>query len=595
MISRKKIFIGSLSALFLGWLIVSGEMNTLSLIGKAFAQATTPAAGATNTIVEALGVLMGFVEYFTYLLLYIIEPLLNNQLVIDFFNKSAAGVANPLQSLWEISRDIVNILLAMALLFGAVYTIVMGNKTLVKEKAVKFVLAIVLVNFSWFFPRVILDVSNVLTATIYSLPLSSSMPECKTAYPPTGTPPKSKLGKCLIWDQPVFNPTNMGNDCPNNYYPKLGGNLCFALVPLASNANTPGAVLLGLAFNHAHVTNLSAVSYTPPPSPTGTTTFPQHVSALIQYAVRVLFQFVFAVAFFFPLLAMFVAFLVRIPVLWITIAAMPFMFVGFVIGEKFGVNTMKVWNTFLGAAFLPVFVAIPISAGFILMNAGMPFWNSPPASATALNVNMGPSLFSVITTGWQFLWLCMSFGVFWVGTFMALKTFTFTANITQGIQNWGKGLGKLALAAPLAVPILIPTTGGAKKTVSPLGILGLAKRGPQAYLDKMMYEGTAKAAEGLKIPGLSTKSPTEVGNAIKGNAIQQPKVRDFVTNINVAGIDQAGFNTEMNKLKDIIQAQGGDFHNADKVQETIRITVGDPSFSFKPDQKAKFDEWVKTI
>src|SRR3990167_3458282 len=64
----------------------------------------------------------------------------------------------------------MNIIFAIMLLAGAILTIVFGKQEVVKQHLVKFILAVILVNFSWFFPRVIFDIANVTTATIYGLP-----------------------------------------------------------------------------------------------------------------------------------------------------------------------------------------------------------------------------------------------------------------------------------------------------------------------------------------------------------------------------------------------------------------------------------------
>jgi hypothetical protein len=75
--------------------------------------------------------------------------------------------SNPIKQTWEIFRNIANIGIIFALLFIAIKTILQDNSYSAKSLLGKVVIAALLMNFSFFFGALVVDVSNEMSLTIY--------------------------------------------------------------------------------------------------------------------------------------------------------------------------------------------------------------------------------------------------------------------------------------------------------------------------------------------------------------------------------------------------------------------------------------------
>lgn len=415
---------------------------------------TTLPTGIEATIATMVSQLIGFINILIWVLFIFLNFVLDPQFIFDLDNGEFMGILN---TIWQLSRDLMNVGFALMLVGTAIYTIVTANKEFVTAHAKKFILAVVLVNFSWFFPRVILDVANVATSTIYGIPSllfeGSGANSCK--YQTTKnesaacTPSASSIPGATIYDCPCRVVTNMdmfmskderaahtdadGWQCQADV-------ICIQTRPWAPNlVSGHSAILNGLIMNHAHLQTLATV-----PSVKNSDSISEMTQFLLIQGIIVVIH----IALFFPLLAMFVVFLIRIPILWLTIAFMPFIFLNFVIsGNELTGMTKKIWEEFIKAAFLPAMVAVPLAVGFILVNAGAQL---APSSIAGIKIR----LIDGISNYWQLLWLLMTLGVFWVGTFAALeRAGGFYAKVAQSIKGYGEAWGKVALKAPLSVPL----------------------------------------------------------------------------------------------------------------------------------------------
>lgn len=397
-----------------------------------------------NTMIQFIGFVQSLLLWLLYIVLYLLERLFDpNAFITDYLTPQGGGVG-PLQTLWMHSRDIVNVILAFLLIGGAVMTIVFAKGDYFNTKIIQFLVAIILVNFSWFFPRVVIDTANVLTATVYALPAAIGY----NCVGPDG-------GDCYIWEDPQFDLNESARaawirlDNDNFCTPDFA--LCYKRVKLDENANSPAALLLGLVINNARLFNLSTIPDIPDDRIAGVPIGTDRAGRQIRLVIYALFSFILIAALFFPLAAMLIVFIVRIPWLWLTIAFMPFMFLGLILGDKMGeFDTMKIWKKFLGAAFVPLFVAIPIAIGFMLLNTGIDIIAMPDAGST-------PGLFS-IDNFLDLLWLGMTLGVLWIGTFAALKAAHIAETIVTSIESYGQTLGKGLAMLPARIPF-IPAPG----------------------------------------------------------------------------------------------------------------------------------------
>jgi len=409
-----------------------------------------------------------FMQVMTWILFVVLTYLLDPKFIFDMNNAGASPLVDKLNEIWVLSRDLMNIGFAFILIGAAIYTVVRAKREFIAEYAPKFILSVILINFSWFVPRMILDVANVAAASVFGIPslLSTgdacSFPSGKDipSYACTETSPGNFSCKCkavvnakFFVDKDTFKllsgPTgaNFGWKCQ-------GALVCLRKVPLdIKTISGHSAILNGLIVNHAHLQDLATV----PPGDAEA----DGVQEIILFLMRMFLVLVIHIALLFPLLALTIAFAIRIPILWLTMAFMPFVFLQFVTKEQFtGGYPQKLWEHFLKAAFLPAIVAIPLSIGFILVNAGAGIL---PSGMDGISLNLN----GFISNFWQLLWLFMTLAVFWVGVFSILEKMGIMGAGSAAIKNYGQSLGRLALKAPLAVP-LFPGPGG--KPIAPIAM-----------------------------------------------------------------------------------------------------------------------------
>ncbi|MDD5055141.1 MAG: hypothetical protein PHZ00_02630 [Candidatus Peribacteraceae bacterium] len=378
-----------------------------------------------------------------------------------FFND--ARMMGALNTIWVLSRDLVNIAFALMLVGVAIYTIITADTKYVKEKLVHFVLAVILVNFSWFFPRVIIDVSNVLTATVFSVPQMLPGPFCRSMNSRTGVAEECNV----MVDSKIFGDANEMNiwcaTAPPHAPPTT---ICYPhpgfyawksqkISTAMNNGMAPAHALMnGLVISFMKITSwpevasiTSAVN-----APTGTSA---DFLAAMNILMTIMMTFVFQIAAILPIIGLAVGYLVRIVILWVCIAFMPFTFIGYAVKgtlttQLFGFE-MDIWKQFVTAAFLPATVGIPIVIGFIMMSsaAQVPMPGNFPQS-------IGIPLVGGVTTWWSLLWMIAAIGILWNGAFAALKRNDIVGKFTEPMRNLGNTVFKGAMQLPLLTPLPIP-------------------------------------------------------------------------------------------------------------------------------------------
>lgn len=465
MLSHTKIISGGLSAMVLAVIIhATGGENIF--IQSAFAQTPTNTSNIFNDTGDFAVLLLTFMHFMTFVVIYILQGLLDPGFL------TAIMVNTALKDIWIFSRDIMNILFAFMLVSAGVFTVVTGNKELILGKYKRFIIAIILVNFSWFFPRVIIDVANVLTATVYQLPSAVETNDCtykneKGEKVPCVAIENILLGtKCkkMIADQG-------GKNTDDGYYGYAGNTVCAHYEVIGSakgpGKNTSKGMLNGLVLGYGRLTSLPLV-LNPDAGVANAGGKIDKLTSYFFYLIHVLLITALMAMLFLPLLSMLVVFIIRIPIIWFTIAFMPFMFLGFVAEDKLtpGFNTFEIFKKFVKAAFLPVAVAVPLSIGFILLgslsnDACVDVFDAGSALQKTFCFETG-EIISGINNVWAFMWLMMTFLVIWIGFYSALKIDETYVNVTNGIRSFGSNIGQAALKIPLSIPI--PT--GTGKSVS---------------------------------------------------------------------------------------------------------------------------------
>lgn len=105
--------------------------------------------------------------------------------------KANIGGIEVIGSAWRVVRDLANIFFIFILLYLAIVTILQLDEHGVRHSLSRLIIAAVLINFSLFFVKVIIDVPNILSIKIYN-----------AAVPESGTG-NGKLGNAFLQ---IFNP-----------------------------------------------------------------------------------------------------------------------------------------------------------------------------------------------------------------------------------------------------------------------------------------------------------------------------------------------------------------------------------------------------
>jgi hypothetical protein len=469
------------------------------------------AGGAGMTVQGNLG---GDLEYwlskisaintFMHILLLIALDFAGYFLQSDFFTN--AKMMQALNTIWQLSRDIMNLIFALMLVGVAIYTIITAKSDLIKGKIAQFIIAVILVNFSWFFPRVILDISSVLTATIYNIPKMLPGWDCMALGDDGLTPVPCKVivAKKLFGSENEQSTWKTNNGClagPDPNCPCYQNVGCYKLVDYNAAQNqmvTSNLMLNGLAVSFARLTSLAKVPESIIVTAGAGVSPQQAVWTSFQTLMNVLITFIIQLCLVLPLIAMAVGFMIRLLIIWITTALMPFTFLGVVINGKPGTNVFgfetNIWSEFLVAAFLPAMVALPIVIGIIFLTASVQ--TAPPDLVS--NTDWSIPLINGVKNWWAMLWMLGAVMIIWMGSFAALSKSKYVGAVTGRIKAFGDSIAKGAMQLPLLAPIPLP--GGGKAS------LGQAWYGAQALPSSLKT--------------LSMQSPTErkgLLDTIRGN------------------------------------------------------------------------------
>ncbi len=474
----------------------------------------------------------------TLIVLYFIQYLLQS----DFFSNPAMITA--MNTIWQLSRDLMNIFFALSAIGVALYTIVTAKKDFITDKIQNFVLAVVLVNLSWFFPRVMIDISNILTATVYSIPQMMPQFTCMQFdnKAPGGMKPCSVLKDILIFPN---NDAEKNQFC-GNYGTTVNSATCvctsvgcYVTQDFATARNSMGVghlMINGLVVNFTKILTLPQIPQAlAGPGPLGTK---QSIMVSLQFLMNVGIAFSIQVAVLFPMVALVFGLLGRIVIIWIATAFMPLAFLGFVVNGKLGTdvfgNDQDIWKQFTAAVFLPVFVAIPITVGFIMLTTVV---RIPIPGTMSQTWNL--PLISGIGSWWGLLWLVASIAILWKGAFAALSKQELTSGITDQIKGYGDTLFSGAKSLPLLTPIPLPN--GNTTT------LGQAVNGPKRFAQSI----SSSAINGpiVNVPGkngatVPANDPTQVNAIIsKLKAGNAQDTQQIVAAINSLKADPTKANT----------------------------------------------------
>lgn len=442
--------------------------------GAAAGAGTTAGTGVTSTntggvfadIGQTLGnvlatvstLLVKLVSLIIYIALYWMGDLMDNTFILE------GEMGLKLQTVWVIVRNFVNIFFALALVVVAAMSVVgygddSGNYAL-KKFIPKMALALIAVNFTFLACRIVLDVNNVLTTAIFSIPQSIT-----TTSDIAVTQRQTKIFRNMR----CFNPNETIAEArarvrlieQDNRFKDVITNLagvCFVQGTAQTlNPDVDVHTFDSSSFNRKDFTWAMASQFNGLHQLNQTTQITN--ASFSDLTINAIFSLVLAIVFGTAYIAMFIILIGRVAVLWMTIILSPLAVISLVIPE-FLPQELDITKRFLDNAFIPLKMSIPLSFGYILVSQ-MAVTIDTGSSITAdkvIDLSEGGELARNVTMQ-SIIYGAASVAVIWMGVFMSV-----TENIVgSGLVNTFKGtmenIGKTVAKWPTYLPF-IPVSGG---------------------------------------------------------------------------------------------------------------------------------------
>ncbi len=510
----KKLFsfrgLWALFLLALAFQIVAPDM--------AFA-ATSSDKGVLESLAELLGVLISVLTFLSLLMMKFFGQLMGTNMI------TGPEAMQSLTPMWVWVRNLTNILfvivlvgLAFSNLFASFSGENGGNWT-IKEKLPKVIIALVAINFSLLAFRVVIDAVNVGTVAILGIAdsrLDVDNPEQQDAMISAKTwvmlPEKSyeklknkkefdtedkesvKAGKScskehkdqignasgvLTFTKSVDGKTRYyacrnfrsqvndlfcagweknGYDDPNTKEEKLDDDCLFVLKKntfksLLSPDDEPGQNLfMAFGTNFMHLERLPALA--------------AKINSLNGVLLNTLFSAILGIAYVVVLVAIFIALLSRVIVLWIAMVFSPLLIAASIMGFGEG-KAGEAVDQLVKNLIMPLKIAAAFAVGFVMMSGMIEFEVVQQGDAFLF----GPALSNLGIEEYGFLWQMATIVLFWMAAKWAIDG-NLAHDITDKIFTGAQALGEVAArAATIDRQIFSVGTGGSDNKFSMSNIL----------------------------------------------------------------------------------------------------------------------------
>ncbi len=511
----------------------------------------------------------------------------------------AGAMGKMLHEIWVVSRNIVNIVFVLILLFLALRHIFGSEESSELKKALpKFVIMLIAINFSWLGARLVLDAANVATNVAFAIPAGTKgiveleAEECNlnnnggaegscglvSLYKPFDATDDSSIiikteedkeAKCnlkALYDdaygvdadgEKIEGYTPPGKE--NAYYQTT--TYCWENRKLDKFSKSNAAY--HLTYSMAKVQNL------PKATAVGTT-----AETFAKIGIGTLFSLFFQIVYLIAFASLFIVLIFRVAALWFMVAFSPFLVlllylsqdsqlsgIGKSIESKFSIAQFANW------AFAPAKVGLVWSVGFLMITTGQ---ISTKEVAVALNktgdiTSYGfsvSSLYMGMESIQELMWLLMTIGIIWVGTFAVFSDLAVVNTITDKIKNYGNDFAKEVAMSPTWAPIMPmidPKTGGLKlgsygKTAGPVGMLQKAK----AYhtgTDDRKFENAHE-----KLKTAKDRNPSDFAKISTGS--DEDRFKAFSR---LSGLSAAEISSDPRKVKSMLKDLGVDERHSQRI------------------------------
>lgn len=473
-LSRPKLRLG-LWGLFLGLLLVPEMVFASQQVAAGF-------GAILSLIVECI-------TFFVVLFLDLAGPLMGSEHI------TGAHMMQTIRPLWVFVRNMVNVLLVVVLLYIVAYnlfTFGQGGNWTIKDKLPRFIMTLVLINFSLLGMRVAIDAVNVATYSVLTMPhYAISEPKAVEDWiGETCTDEMEKAKKCEKGQS--FRDKVNAHACESG---SADTSPCFFQIeadPNVANLTVGPERAIFFAFG-VYILQIQELM-----------TLPENLESLSDVLNNTLFSLVMAIAYAIVLAGLFVALVARTIVLWLMIIISPVL-----IGAKLmGIGYLDfVWDMFINHLFIPLKIALALGMSFLMIMALIPFQMDDSI------IRLGPSLQTFGHTGYDMLWQIATVAIFWGTAKWALDN-TVAKAAVDGITGFGESLGKMALSGVANAPIIPTGTANQGMGVSQLFQI------PRRIQDRFEGGGTDGLAEFMKNTfGTDDGQVASLTHAIRNSAI----------------------------------------------------------------------------
>lgn len=418
------------------FLQIIGLSTILSLlfVQTGFAAEVEPVASDATKLVLAnlqniIGVILSLMNVLIWPLLSMIGALMGNDLVFG------PQVEDRLLLIWSQVRNLINLASVLVLIGVAIYNVFGvdndGNYA-IKKVLPKFIIGLIVVNFTFFGAKVILSSVNVLTTAIYALPNS-----VETNF--------TQLDTNILAQQncPVLMETY-----PENSICLDDANFSAQAEQFFSTFSADNISFL-MAMNLANISQMLNVSELVRESPTI-----QNVT--VNILISLILYFIYALSF----VVLFIVLVTRVVVLWFVIALSPLILIQIVFPEglKSITGDFDIQDLFIKHAFAPVIIGLGMTIGYLMLDA----YQLNSAASLGSSLQLGEDFanaFSAGSSGLQELMVGLAAAaVVWKVTFAAAEG-TLAGDIVGTIKGAVSSAASTVAGLPSYIQ-WIPLPGG---------------------------------------------------------------------------------------------------------------------------------------
>ncbi len=491
--------------------IESGAIYSASTVHAAVETTTTADKKVTSdsTIDSIISILNLGIGVLTFLITPLIM-LAGWLLSPDWTFGEIFGLRPILHQLWILISNVVYVIFGFMLVFVAFANIFGGEHSKAYEMKTmlpKLVTGMLMVPFTWFIVSAVLSVSNILTASVISLPMETIL---KSDGNKSGL-----LTDKIIPKEIVFNKNSSGtgtvdsngdalSDAEKNAvdangesttaYQKNGNfyasdcdddeNQCLSIKEFLTNGGGGAYNLLSVyAYGIFRIQDYKEI------------TLEEKVNKVIDIAMKLWFGVIFFVVFGILVIAIVYALFSRAIMLWLYAMFSPFFALNYVLGDKAKKLEKFTIHEFISLALVPVYVSAALAFGLMFLglvmgatntgSTGAPWkltWDTVSitpgeADTTTFKFWTNDNSISLKTVGLldsktkegmsgaldigkgvigTIIMNVLALVILWMAVMAALGSSKITEAAVAPIKWFGDEIGKLAMKAPQYVPIPLP-------------------------------------------------------------------------------------------------------------------------------------------